>query len=138
MTTYTRSAEVPPSLGRDLLGLARCYLSGRRGLLILAGLALAAGLTLNWGWLTAAGVAPILVSLLPCAAMCALGLCMNRAGGKACSTGASARGAAAGATPAVPVDPSNATVHQIPTSAVAVPLADIEPQPSKKRNCTDA
>jgi hypothetical protein len=32
---------------------------------------------LNWGWLTAVGAAPILLSLLPCAAMCALGLCMR-------------------------------------------------------------
>lgn len=81
MTTPTRSAEAPPpSLARDLFHLARYYLGGRRGLLILAGLTLVAGLTLNWGWLTAAGIAPILISLLPCAAMCALGLCMNRTG----------------------------------------------------------
>ena len=32
---------------------------------------------LGWGWLTTAGLAPIILSTLPCAAMCALGLCTN-------------------------------------------------------------
>ncbi|RVH28084.1 hypothetical protein CN211_25985 [Sinorhizobium meliloti] len=36
------------------------------------------GLAFNWNWLVAAGVAPPLLSVLPCLAMCALGLCMNR------------------------------------------------------------
>jgi hypothetical protein len=44
-----------------------------------------AGLALNWGWLTAAGIAPVLLSLLPCAAMCALGLCMRRGANGSCS-----------------------------------------------------
>jgi membrane protein DedA with SNARE-associated domain len=35
---------------------------------------LGAGLALNWSWPVAAGVAPLLVALAPCAAMCALGL----------------------------------------------------------------
>lgn len=52
------------------------WLGGRRGL-ILAGTALAGGgLALNWSWLTAIGVAPIILSLAPCAAMCALGWCV--------------------------------------------------------------
>src|SRR3546814_2254480 len=33
-------------------------------------------LALNWSWLAAIGIAPIILSLLPCAGMCALGLCM--------------------------------------------------------------
>jgi hypothetical protein len=32
----------------------------------------------GWDWLATAGLAPILVAVLPCAAMCALGLCMGR------------------------------------------------------------
>lgn len=53
----------------------RHWLTGRRGL-ILGGLALVAlGFALGWNWLTAIGVAPIIVSLAPCAAMCALGTC---------------------------------------------------------------
>ena len=29
----------------------------------------------NWSWLVALGIAPILVAVLPCLAMCALSLC---------------------------------------------------------------
>src|SRR3546814_12817235 len=97
--------------------MARHYLGRRRVLLVLAGRVLAAGLTLYWGWLTAAGIAPILVSLLPCAAMCGLGLCMSKRGGKSCSAGTPARDAAPDAMPAVPVDPSDTTTHQIPIDA---------------------
>jgi len=55
---------------------ARQYLGGRRALIVLGVAALAAALFFGWGWLAAVGVAPILVALAPCAAMCALGLCM--------------------------------------------------------------
>ena len=80
------------SLARDLLHAARYYLGGRRGLIVSAALVLVAGLALNWGWLVAAGIAPLLVAVLPCVAMCALGLCMNKAGGKSCSTGGGSPG----------------------------------------------
>lgn len=62
------------------------YLGGRRGLILLTVAALGAGLVLNWSWLVAAGIAPLLLALAPCAAMCALGLCMNKMGGKSGST----------------------------------------------------
>jgi hypothetical protein len=66
--------------------LVRSTLGGRRGL-IAAGVAVAvAGLAFNWSFLVAAGIAPVLLSLLPCAAMCALGLCMNRMTGRSCSS----------------------------------------------------
>lgn len=42
-----------------------------------AGLVLGgSGLALGWDWLTAVGVAPLIVSAAPCVLMCALGLCM--------------------------------------------------------------
>jgi hypothetical protein len=54
--------------------------------LIGAGAAIAvAGLAFNWSWLVAAGIAPVLLSVLPCVAMCTLGLCMNRMTGRSCS-----------------------------------------------------
>lgn len=56
---------------------------GRRGLLIAALAVIGAGLALNWGWLTAVGAAPLILSLAPCAAMCAMGLCM-RGGSNSC------------------------------------------------------
>ena len=49
-------------------------------------LLLAAGFAWQWSWLVAIGVAPLLVSFAPCAAMCALGLCMNGAGKRGCAT----------------------------------------------------
>jgi hypothetical protein len=65
--------------------LARRWLSGRR-VLILAAVAVAGGgAWFGWPWLVAAGIAPILLSLAPCAAMCAVGLCTM----KACSRPAS-------------------------------------------------
>lgn len=65
----------------------RHYLTGRRGLVILSIAIAAGGLALGWNWLTVVGIVPILLALAPCAAMCALGLCMNRMGGKSCSSG---------------------------------------------------
>ncbi|MEQ8164705.1 MAG: hypothetical protein RID96_19910 [Nitratireductor sp.] len=85
MADTQQSQSQDGSLGRDLLYALRYYLGSRRGLLVLAGLAIAAGLALNWSWLAAAGIAPILISVLPCLAMCALGLCMNRMTGGACA-----------------------------------------------------
>jgi hypothetical protein len=67
---------------RDTAQAVRPYLPGRRGLLVLAAIVLVAGLALNWSWLVAAGIAPILVALAPCAAMCAAGYCMSRMTGQ--------------------------------------------------------
>lgn len=52
---------------------------------------IAAAMAWQWSWLVAAGVAPLLLSIAPCAAMCGLGLCMHRIGGRTCNS--------------VPVDP---------------------------------
>lgn len=85
--TDTRSSDVTETpLSRDIHYAPRYYLGGRRGLLVLATIALAAGLAFNWSWLVAAGIAPLLLTALPCLAMCALGLCMNRMAGRSCST----------------------------------------------------
>lgn len=51
------------------------------GGMTLAGIGLAHN---NWGWLTAVGAAPIILSLLPCVAMCALGLCIRGRSGQSC------------------------------------------------------
>ncbi|QDI74416.1 MULTISPECIES: hypothetical protein [Leisingera] len=49
---------------------------GRRGLVIAAMAIIGAGTALNWGWLTAIGAAPLILSLAPCAVMCATGYCV--------------------------------------------------------------
>ena len=59
----------------------RPWVTGWRGMMILGILLVAAGLYAGWGWLTAVGLAPIILALAPCAAMCAVGACaMSRAG----------------------------------------------------------
>jgi hypothetical protein len=63
----------------SLLERTRHALTGRRVLWAVAAVVAALGLTLRWNWLVAAGVAPVLVSLLPCAAMCAFGFCAFKA-----------------------------------------------------------
>ncbi|OCP24765.1 hypothetical protein BC361_19335 [Ensifer sp. LC54] len=74
------SAEVQSRTQSQPLGhRLPCSLRGRRGRLVLLGiLVLGLGAALNWSWLVAVGVAPLLVSVLPCVAMCALGFCMSR------------------------------------------------------------
>ncbi|MBI2297134.1 MAG: hypothetical protein HYU76_14110 [Betaproteobacteria bacterium] len=77
----TKAGE--PSLVVIVTKLARHYLGGRRGLIVLGVLAVGAAMVFNWGWLVAVGVAPLLLALAPCAAMCALGLCANKLGARA-------------------------------------------------------
>ena len=93
-TTTEGTKATETSLTRDWINLTRYYagqyLGGRRGLIIATLAAAGVGLALNWSWLVAIGVAPLLISLAPCAAMCALGLCMSRMGGKSCSNQPSA------------------------------------------------
>jgi cell division protein FtsL len=80
------AAERPePSLGRDLLLAARYYFPRRTVLLGIAGVAIVAGAALNWSWLVATGIAPLLITLLPCAVMCGLGLCAHRLVGGSCA-----------------------------------------------------
>lgn len=69
-------------------GRLRQWVAGRRGLILFALLIIGAGLVLKWEWLSAVGIAPLLIAFAPCAAMCALGLCMSRMGNKSCSTNA--------------------------------------------------
>lgn len=59
-------------------------LDRRYRLLIIATLVIAAALWLGWEWLAAIGALPLLLSLLPCVAMCALGLCMRGRDGEPC------------------------------------------------------
>ena len=59
---------------------------GRRDLILSAMAAIAAGSWLNWGWLTALGAAPLILSLAPCAVMCGLGICCMKSGSKSCGS----------------------------------------------------
>ena len=61
------------------------WLTRRRILFVAATALIVGGMTLNWGWLTAVGLASILIALAPCGVMCGLGLCMKGGSGKGCS-----------------------------------------------------
>ncbi len=64
------------SLIRDLTRAVWSYLDMRRTLVVVAIVAAVGGIALNWSWLVVGGIAPILLSTLPCLVMCGLGYCM--------------------------------------------------------------
>jgi hypothetical protein len=64
---------------------SRLILGSRRFWLVLAAAAVVAGAAFNWSWLVAVGVAPLLLTLLLCAAMCALHLCASKSAGSSCT-----------------------------------------------------
>ncbi|MGH6899661.1 MAG: hypothetical protein ACREJ5_24445 [Geminicoccaceae bacterium] len=86
MNAPETATATKPSLAQDWLNALRYWLRGRNGVIVLLVLAVVIGAALNWSWLVAVGIAPLLITVLPCAAMCALGLCMNKMAGGSCST----------------------------------------------------
>ena len=84
-----RLIELKPEMLRSI------SLGGRRTWLVLASVAMLGGAAANWSWLVALGIAPVLLAVAPCAAMCALGMCMKPG---SCNE----RGAAGSATPVPP------------------------------------
>ena len=95
-----RTSERPQPFGWQTI---RRYLTNRRVLLTLGGGVLIAGMALNWSWLAAAGIAPIILSLAPCAIMCGLGLCgMKMMGGSCDKQSTLAADAKQAAQPTVP------------------------------------
>ncbi|MEZ5936332.1 MAG: hypothetical protein R3F54_31410 [Alphaproteobacteria bacterium] len=86
-TSRADTTDSTASLKHDWLNALRYWLGGRKGMTIIAIVVVVMGAALNWNWLVAAGIAPLLLGVLPCAAMCALGLCMNRMTGGSCSSG---------------------------------------------------
>lgn len=76
-----------PKVGpmRTMLHLIRPWFNGRRGLVVAGVAVVVAGLALGWNWLAAVGVAPLILSLAPCAVMCAFGMCMMMKGNSSVS-----------------------------------------------------
>ncbi|MDD9727623.1 hypothetical protein PVV74_19400 [Roseovarius sp. SK2] len=83
MTDVIPSSDAATS-GISSAGNRPPLLTRRRLLFVGAATVMGGGMALNWGWLTAIGLAPVLVSLAPCAAMCGLGLCMKGGSGGQC------------------------------------------------------
>ena len=78
----TEMTATPPV--KTGLSLPQWFPRGRPALLWMAIFAIGAGLVFGWDWLVAAGVAPLIVSVLPCLAMCAIGLCAMGGSAKSC------------------------------------------------------
>ena len=57
-------------------------LGRRTAVVVWLAAAIGLGLFSGWSWLVAAGLSSIVLGLLPCAAMCALGLCGGSLGKK--------------------------------------------------------
>jgi hypothetical protein len=77
--------HIIPSLPELRRPISIAHLGRNRLVLGAAALAvIASAAAWQWSWLIAIGVAPLLLSVAPCAAMCALGLCMHRVGGSSC------------------------------------------------------
>ena len=68
------------------LFVLRGLLRTRFGIIASVGLALGGGLYIGWGYVVAAGLAPLILGVAPCATMCALGLCMGGGKGKSQDT----------------------------------------------------
>jgi hypothetical protein len=101
----TKAAELSVRRWPQLiLGILRGFARDRRVLIAAGVLALVLGAAFNWSWLIAVGAAPVLLAVLPCAVMCALGLCamgMNRSpsGATTPPTGTTAEGSAESQAP---------------------------------------
>lgn len=144
MTTSTKTAkQAEPSLARDWINFAAShlgpYLGGRRGLMISAVAVLVAGAALNWSWLVATGIAPLILAVAPCAAMCALGLCMSRMGGQSCSTQSSSaredadvRSASAAPESEIAARPMTPAPEPIVAAAADVHAGDGEERPAAR------
>ena len=116
MTDIRSGEPSATSLTREAPYVIRYYLGNRWGLIGLIVLAAAMGLCFgDWGWLVAAGLAPIILSTLPCLIMCGLGVCMMCKGQKQ----STASREAADAT----------------TSSVALTAAKVDGRPAGSSNC---
>ena len=86
MQTATIVKAFVRPLGVSCLGRHRRFVVGAVALGVIAAAAM-----WQWSWLFAAGIAPVLLSVAPCAVMCGLGLCMGRTGGRSCGAGTAAQ-----------------------------------------------
>jgi hypothetical protein len=133
--TLPQTASVDARRKSDWRAFARQYLTNRWVLVSLGILAIALGLFFGgWGWLVAAGLAPIILSTLPCLVMCGLGVCMMCRSGPKQTTAShdvtdTSTSSAALATTARDNSPTSATscCQDQVGKARSSPVADLRP-----------
>lgn len=81
----TDNKMVTPSKAQQVVNAVWPLVNGRNKKIFMALTVVALGMYFNWGWFVAAGIAPLVIGLLPCAAMCAFGLCMSHGGKSSCA-----------------------------------------------------
>jgi hypothetical protein len=130
--TDVRSAETSDtSLRGEALYAVRYYLGNRWALIGLIVLAAAIGLYFGgWGWLVAAGLAPIILSTLPCLIMCGFGVCMMCRGMKQSTV---SRDAADATTPPVALTAAKIDDRSAGVSSCCHEPTDAAPLPQKKQ-----
>lgn len=72
---FQHSSAGPADEARPFLRALKTAASHPAYLVALAALIIGAGLYLNWATVVALGFAPLVLTLAPCALMCALGIC---------------------------------------------------------------
>ncbi|KQT20768.1 MULTISPECIES: DUF3329 domain-containing protein [unclassified Bradyrhizobium] len=138
---HSTTTATDASLARDPLYAARHYLRNRWTLVALAVVAVGLGLYFGgWGWLVAAGLAPIILSTLPCLIMCGLGYCMMCRGQK---QSAASRDEADATTSASPLTSAtnNASVAGASCcrgTAIEEPTAEVKQVQSRERSNSHA
>ena len=101
------------SLSRDFGRYVRYQIRGRRGMIVASLVLAGPALWFGWPWLVAAGLAPFIIAMAPCAVMGAVGACAM--GGKSCkkseadSAASSAADASLGSARAPPKPPTPAS-----------------------------
>jgi hypothetical protein len=147
MSSPERAGATGPSLAQDWLYALRYWLRSPKGIAVLATSALVVGAALNWSWLVAVGISPLLLTVLPCAVMCGLGLCVNRMTGGSCSTSSSAADHSSTPMPHAvqrittasqpdkhaSVPPEAGALSARSTAGVGEPTPDEQPQVHKER-----
>ena len=78
MTHATAKSAAQGPLQETRMSAGRFIPGGWKFWLVIAAAALISGAAFNWSWLIAVGLAPLLLTLLACAVMCAAGLCMHK------------------------------------------------------------
>jgi hypothetical protein len=82
--------QINPSNILEIGGTVLRSICNRGALLAASGLIVIGAIAASWNWLVAAGVASVLLSILPCLVMCGLGLCMHKFIGRSGSASGSA------------------------------------------------
>lgn len=101
-----------PNNSQEQSKLAR-LVNGPRRLWLIAAVAVGAGLLFGWEQLVIFGIAPILISLLPCLIMCGLGVCMMCKKKKPDSKAANETGEAEVEAPVKPVVSASAKTSNV-------------------------